>query len=109
VFVASLVMLSRATLLPQSARDSGRITGTVVDAATKLPFAGVRILMTPGNLASQTNEVGEFAFDIVPSGNLQLVTISPAMLECVKKAARLPVKLEFQSRCPPVSCGKTSN
>lgn len=66
VFVVSLGLLSPA------AAQTGSIAGTVRDATTSAPLAGVTVTATGTHLAAQTNADGRYTMPAVPPGSYRL-------------------------------------
>ena len=65
-------------------RASVNVRGRVVDARTGEPIAKVRVIVSGSDLSTTTNENGEFAFDNLPAGQIELY-ITTVTFGLVKK------------------------
>lgn len=70
---AAAVFVLASTAFAGSAMAQGQVAGTVVDAATKQPIAGVQVTVQNTTLGTVTTSQGYFRINSVPSGRLTLV------------------------------------
>ena len=59
------------------ADETCRITGTVVDAATRAGVAYVTVVLEPGGRTTTAGDHGEFTFQALPAGRFTLTASSP--------------------------------
>ncbi len=71
--VGWLVTLSCLVVFSGAAMAQGEVAGTVVDAATRQPIAGVQMTVEHTTLGTVTTSDGRFRIDNVPSGQLTIV------------------------------------
>jgi hypothetical protein len=104
IFAAAVVAAAAwyaATAAPLAAQDErlGRIVGTVVDAGTRQPVTGARIVIAGSSRGTLTDEHGRFALE-APAGTHTLEVEAPgfAAVQRPDVAVRTgqPVQLHFQ-------------
>src|SRR5215216_5879766 len=91
LLVAISIVATRAPSLqaaiPQT-RPAANLRGRVVDARTGEPVAKVRIIVSGTNLSTTTDNNGEFSFDNLPAGQIDLF-ITTVTFGLVKKTVTI--------------------
>src|SRR5688500_16621081 len=82
VFASSIVAVQSLQARPQMSRTSLR--GRVVDARTGEPIAKVRVIVSGTDLSTMTDDKGEFTFENLPPGPVDLY-ITTVTFGLVKK------------------------
>ena len=65
---ATLFLATLAFGLEASAQQTGRITGRIIDAATRRPLAGVQVFIPPTGIGNITDADGRYLLQNVPAG-----------------------------------------
>lgn len=70
--LAAGATLFSGTSTPVIAQETGTVRGTVVNAATRQPLAGVQVFAPAVNQRTVSNDAGEFSLTGIPSGTVEV-------------------------------------
>ena len=114
----ALLLLALALLIPTTAAQTatGRITGTVTDAATAEPLVGVNVVVVGTTQGAATDPEGRFAIAGVPLGTVALEarfvgfepSVTPDVVVRARRAASVRIALReaiFEGESVTVTAG----
>lgn len=73
--VTAALILAGLPAMGATASGTGTLSGRTTDAVTRIPVAGVLVVVAPGPHTAKTDRDGRFAIRGLPSGNYLLETL----------------------------------